>query len=321
MLRREFCLLLVLFFCTSLLSCANQPVSDPEVPSVEEQAQMPEQTKTIWLLDREITEDRIEVDYTYDEHGRLIQEIGRNAYGEEEYSHFNTYNAEGQLIRLVTKNTAYPEGFRTLFTYDKNGNMIESSAETGERETCRYDDQGRIVEKSHYFDGSEQCAWRMVWEYNADGTKSDTLFQYQKDGAAWYISKNMYGADGRVSFRVLEHPLDGKVQKSKFERTFDEFGRVLTVAEVDENGAIISYKTTYFYDAEGRVSKREMVFNAGITDSETFRYDENGNLELIMIENTALESTKTRQFQYQAVELSFEDAQKIAVNEYYPKMP
>ncbi|WP_244590745.1 RHS repeat domain-containing protein, partial [Xenorhabdus mauleonii] len=154
-----------------------------------------------------------------------VRVIDDGRWGQTRYR----YNSNGQIVQTMYQGARpYEEQFR----YDANGNLnlhlpVDAQgavAQISQRQNAgrvvqqghsryRYDDNGRLVEKTEQRDGFRPQVWRYRWDSQNQLTHCET-----PDGSRWHYQYDAFGRrirklkvhDGKLTATNLQRWLDGK---------------------------------------------------------------------------------------------------------------
>jgi hypothetical protein len=240
----------------------------------------------------------------------------RGDWGTPRFFQFVTFDAAGR-VRQLDQRGAEQSIHRTNFVYDENGRLLRSEAGTAPgpypyKRTWSYDERGRETATTVARDGGvEEVRSRSTYDDHGRRTDVATLQSEVKvDAYSLEGSEFGYSAPGAVSqttryddagrpVEVLFQGADGGVIR-RITFTRDADGRVLTEEaemagapliprqpgmsddDVAKMQALVSHafgamRTTYEYDAAGRVVARAQQSGLLGEDRVTYRYDERGN--------------------------------------------
>jgi YD repeat-containing protein len=219
----------------------------------------------------------------YDDYGNLVKLIGKNKDGKEDIILTNdyTYDKDGNIIKVILEDF---EGFISVvkYQYDKYGNKIkETIKENNHNFTIKeYDSKGNIIKI--IIDGSHYQDYPYIenYEYDKNGnllkktTSNETyeIYEYDKNGNI--IKQETKKIDGSIS--IIVYDKNGNILE---EKTQDKYNVYDTI-------------TTYIYDNDGYlIEKRFRNWNNKVS-SDTYEYDENGNLLKKTISNETFEYDK-----------------------------
>lgn len=255
------------------------------------------------LLLREVTDAKGgNSPYDYDGNQNLLSVI--NALGKKtSYS----YNGQNQL-----KTRTLPMGEVISFDYDHNGNLVGLNQPTG------------TIIKNEY-DKANQLLWIFVdgvkrWGFTYDGngnvkTVTDAATaqvksnDYDKNGNLDLESKGTTSIDYGYSDANELNSISGKSNAITFTQTFDfnEVGRIKTIKRNGANLVTFDYKpvglpsyvlysngiqTDFGFDKAQQLETLSVKKGATSLLTESFKYDENGNI------NTVTSSSGNRAYTY-----------------------
>jgi RHS repeat-associated protein len=225
--------------------------------------------------------------YSYDAHGQLTEHINpRQACTRLEYDNF------GNLVQLTNA-----QGRATLFKYDAPGNLLEQTDPLGHRTRFFYDRKGRLLQ-ADLSDGSAiQCAYdaedNLVRYVDENGAETRMAYcglgeikrRIQPDG---HSIEYHYDTEERLTGLTNQRGETYLIKRDALGRTIEEIdywgqSRYYTYSKAgrlqqstDPLGRTIHYKT----DPLGRIRQKVLPYpqQPGNSVTETFDYDENGNL-------------------------------------------
>lgn len=154
---------------------------------------------------------------------------------DSDYDEFRIYNNAGLLLAVFDHDRLF------LYTYDSNGNLIgenikDYDSSTGFTQSVsfayEYDENNNLVKKADYKSSGELI---QTWTY-----------EYDENGDR--IQEHRFNADGSEP---------DTYEQTKWEYTYDEFGRVIVrkAVGIDHNGTY--NKVTYSYDENGGLISME----------------------------------------------------------------
>ena len=118
-------------------------------------------------------------------------------YPEFNQTHVMKYNEFGGLI-LHQYNTSNRETIQEFY-YDDNENRIESvtyeNGNVGNREIFGYDEEGKWISLTIYYNGEEEERERRIYEYNSLGLRTK-LTSYKPDGTSSVLQVWNYDSKG-----------------------------------------------------------------------------------------------------------------------------
>jgi YD repeat-containing protein len=227
-------------------------------------------------------------DVRFDEDGRLLQLDQR---GENDSVHRTTYSYD-EWKRLVDKQfgtAGAAAGHRVIHSYDPHDRLLrvthlDPDGTEHVTETCTYDEQGRrttvhdlpLNVDGHGIEGSELF-------YGAPGAVRQTTKYDERDLA---VESAFHDASGVVIRRVvLTRDAAGRVLNEEAQNVgaFPLPDRPEMSAEDREKMASLfalafgSIRTTYTYDAEGRVLERTLQMGLLSEERTTHSYDDRGH--------------------------------------------
>lgn len=177
----------------------------------------------------------IDVEYTYDENGNVLQEISQR-------EDFCTMVTDGHMI---TKN-----GY--TYTYE-NGNLIKKE---------------KIPEKSSYIG---DLSYR--YEYDENG-KCITVYTIS-DGVEEKTLSKKYDSNNRIIQKTEYNWFNGhNISVDKSEYTYDNQGRLANIEKTFNATEETSYsfKTEFFYDENGRLIKKTQKENGSASEDKIVEY-------------------------------------------------
>lgn len=213
----------------------------------------------------------------YDDNGNILEKITYNDDGKTENWHYTyTYDEEGRM------KTAYMGlGGIKEYYYNDDGVMIEArtvNENTGEVMNVHefiLDSEGRPVEE--YLNSEGRHLKYQTWEYNSDGTRTETLWDYKhydKDVNWVYLEGNekpgtvtVYDADDNVLsvtvYAFVDYGSTDQVVTSTEEYTYDGSGNQLTSIKISRTNGQPCYeeKSESEYTSDGKLKKRVMTYH------------------------------------------------------------
>ncbi|GAE87091.1 Rhs family protein [Acetivibrio straminisolvens JCM 21531] len=206
---------------------------------------------------------------TYNEAGRVIKQLDYEGneliieyYPEECKNIFKwqksgitrtyKYNEEKQLTEII-----YDDGTKEIYTYDENKNRSSITDRNGRTKRFKYDERGNLT--AEIMPEPFNYTIRYSYDENNRRTKIST--------PAGGLARFEYDAKGNLLKRIVK--IDGS-NNSETVYTYDEFGRVLTITDAENNTTSFEYndedinkpsaitdaegnRYTYDFDAVGRV--------------------------------------------------------------------
>ena len=233
-----------------------------------------------------------EINYVYDELGRIVQTIGIAVQDENgqliqpttsfEYDIANnpiivtdpkgrvtrsTYNAYGKPLSII-----YPDGTSEQFEYNLDGTLKKTVAKNGLQTVYEHDVFGRLLKKEE-FSPDHQLLSSNTSVYNSFHLLSTT----DPEGCTTSYS---YGPDGHVSTVVKG--------ESKITLEYDALGRVIKTFEWLDSNATEAIVKINVYDVLNRVIEERIENITGQIQKKTnFRYDVDNNQTDIITETSA----------------------------------
>ncbi|MBK6265124.1 hypothetical protein JKA74_08750 [Marivirga sp. S37H4] len=177
--------------------------------------------------------------YTYDESNRLLKEVNYT-FGKEGFDKKDTpsntveytYNQKGQLIKEIGK---APNGriiyrnYEATYDYDKNGNKIKetrifttSPTEYSRTTTYSYNNKGKLIEEKTEDSGLPSNNKHLKYEYDSNG-RIITILRFSQNDDSWEVTKafsfdengNPILGDDETTFTFYENGLiKGELWKS-----------------------------------------------------------------------------------------------------------
>lgn len=268
---------------------------------------------------------------TYNEAGRVIKQLDYEGneliieyYPEECKNIFKwqksgitrtyKYNEEKQLTEII-----YDDGTKEIYTYDENKNRSSITDRNGRTKRFKYDERGNLT--AEIMPEPFNYTIRYSYDENNRRTKIST--------PAGGLARFEYDAKGNLLKRIVK--IDGS-NNSETVYTYDEFGRVLTITDAENNTTSFEYndedinkpsaitdaegnRYTYDFDAVGRVlaittgygtvkiEYNELDKVTGLIDAENnkirIKYDAVGNMvEVITPEQYAEKGDKGKGYTF-----------------------
>ncbi|MCR5795995.1 MAG: hypothetical protein K6G61_11700 [Solobacterium sp.] len=227
----------------------------------------------------------------YNDSGDILEKITYNDDGRTENWHYEyTYDEKGRL------QTAYMGiGGIKEYYYNDDDVMIEGrtvNEQTGEVINTHefiLDDQGRHVEE--YLNSDGRHLKFQTWEYNSDGTRTETLWDYRHydENVEWvYLEGNekpgtvtVYDAQDNVLsitvYAFRDYGTTDQVVYTTEENTYDSDGNRLTSVKISRTNGEPCYeeRAESEYTADGKLKRRVMTYhnygywtNLGETEKE-----------------------------------------------------
>ncbi|WP_310992218.1 RHS repeat domain-containing protein [Aequorivita marina] len=139
-----------------------------------------------------------------------------------------------------------------VYLFNKDGNIVEKRTYDGKgqlraKSTYTYDIEKREIIEKTYKDANEVSDFRQVTYYDKNGNKTK-LLSYSK----------------------------GEDEPYKETFTYDQSGNILEEIKHRSSGL---FKTQYNYDNEGRLIEKTIYNAENLLMTETYAYDEKGNLQ------------------------------------------
>lgn len=192
-----------------------------------------------------------QIDYVYDDSGRLVKEIYTYDDGRSWESEY-FYDENGLKLKATSTNPN-ADGV-TFFEYDSEGRLILSRLEDGSewKTEYTYDDKGNLIKQTDFSDGKE--VYRNEYKYDEKNrvieknsihvTDYYDCYIYGYDEADRIISEKKYSCS--VGEEAVGEPYYQIVNK------YDEKGLKLSMEETDSYD---TYVTDFIYNKEGRLTK------------------------------------------------------------------
>jgi YD repeat-containing protein len=228
----------------------------------------------------------------FDRDGRVVQLDQRGAEG----SVFRTtyrYDADGRLLETEGGTTGAQPLHRVVYTYDETGRPL-SVRETGEAgmehvtHTTAYGDRGRrttthvlppAIQKCDSFgiDGSDIS-------YGAPGVTTITTIYDERDRSREVLFRD--GSGGIIRSITLERDPDGRVVTEEAQNVgpfvIPDFPTEMSAEDRGKMQALAQHafgtiRTTYDYDAGGRLISRTEQMGLLGEERIAYEYDERGN--------------------------------------------
>ena len=245
MKKRVLATILCVAMALSLMACGN---TGDQGKDDKKPAQMKYSKQTIY--DTKTGELRQETETKYDQNGR------------ETYKKTTLYSSIPEQSE--------PSSLEYQYNWVVDGNKATADTGKGLVVTCIYDEDGNLIERTEASVGTKTVA-----EYTYENGKKTVVKNttYQGD-TVYMIRENFYDTYGNAYKNVTTIPSTNTTYTTEYDIEYDEKGvpvafRVTTDGQTTEKISI-----TYGYDANGHVSKVEIV---GMSRNEYVR-DANGNI-------------------------------------------
>lgn len=196
------------------------------------------------------------VQNTYDEAGRVVKQLDHEGneliieYYPEECKNIYKWQKTG-ITRIYKYNeekllteTIYDDGTKEVFTYDENNNRDSITDRNGRTKRFKYDERGNLT--AEIMPEPFNYTIRYSYDENNRRTKIST------PGGG--LTRFEYDEKGNLLKRIVK---TGSSSNSETVYTYDEFGRVLTVTDAENNTTSFEYydddinKPSAIIDAEG----------------------------------------------------------------------
>lgn len=175
---------------------------------------------------------------------------------------------DGTLISRPTETTVFE-----LF----GGDVLEST----ERTSYRYDDQGNLT-LQETFDGREQLARSVQFQFDATGLRTGRIDDFDGDGRIDFEQSIQHNHGGDV-VRVESRLLGETPQSSVAATSYNERGLVREVTVTQGDDGVIVSRTTTLYGDDNLTSRIEVW--TGV-DSEQYVITERYDAQGLLIEQT-----------------------------------
>ncbi len=154
-----------------------------------------------------------EIDYEYDQFGKLTNEYWRHSGRSKEYQ----YDSKGQLVCDLHRNKNGVIDDRTDYEYDQNGNLVKWATEF-ESETYTYDENGHLISTpDHIYEYDD--AWNLIYEEEFYGDMHFVIeYEYDQENRLVRRTENSSGTE-----LITEY-------------TYDQYGNVKTQKDIFETG-------------------------------------------------------------------------------------
>lgn len=198
------------------------------------------------------TSEQVEINYTYDEQGKLIL-CEHNYVQWESYDISYEYDSEGKLEKR-TKQSGDVNGEYTIYKYSDEGLMVDSK--TYELNGVllskdEYNDKGYLtVSRFYYSDGRVEKY--IEYEYDSNGNKTKETY-FTPDSTEMFSIEYQYDQSG---FLIGDNYLTTNTYEN------DSYGNVIKEESFDANGELTSYVIyTNEYDNDNHLikSKGEII--------------------------------------------------------------
>lgn len=283
------------------------------------------------LVQQEYDEDGSKTnhrEYTYDDDGNELTNYYYDEDGEINWGYEYTYDADGNIL---TEKVYGEEGLESevTYTYDADGNMLTWTQSDGDRTVYTYNADGLLEkEVSYYYDG-EPGSW-VTYTYDDHGNKLTQTNGYGADentSTTSYTYENTYDGDKLVEVKEYcegeltshsKYDADGNQILSVSYWSGEETYRTETTYEngkVSKEATYSSGDLTYCqentYNANGKLTERNITYSDGETMRQVYTYNDSGDLaSMKSYDGDELDGEYT--LTYETVTVSKDVAKKIA---------
>lgn len=157
------------------------------------------------------------------------------------------------------------------YKYDERGNRIEKPNDMGNRVTCTYDENDRLLTESWYQNGNDR---EIVYTYDSTGNLLKK--ECKTDGEVTLCYTMCYDAAGNCLHMIVDYTNNNYVPDESVYWEYDTNGNVLS--KNIYYGDQLRNTITNTYDAAGRLATTQEVRDGAVVLEGTYAYDEKGNL-------------------------------------------
>ena len=200
-----------------------------------------------------------------------VSEVCYERHSEEEIV-INTffYDEDGNI--LTRRREKGDRSHRTeYYKYDERGNRIEKPNDMGNRVTCTYDENDRLLTESWYQNGNHR---EIVYTYDNAGNLIKE--ERKTDGEVTWCCTMTYDATGNCLTKSVDY-IDNEYA-SDYVIYYEYDANNNLISRKDYHGELVVCITQNRYSSSGKLIETETVRDGVVTERSECYYDEKGQL-------------------------------------------